>query len=1383
MVNYKLNWETFDWSRFEELCILIGEYKFPDCDFQKFLKQGHKQYGTDLHSFDYKSGTQLHIQCKDVEKLSEKDLDNLIKKFITGELVKKTSHFILATKVDTNTPQLLKPINKYKESLNKDYQIEFHCWGKLDIEKYLKKNWAIVYEYFGKEAADSYCIPQLKEISFSNLQPIKDYISRRIFPSNNKADDGFGWYFNKIQLEDLLQILTKDRITSKRICIIGDAYQGKSTYLKHTAFLLKDADTKLVPLLIEIKDINIAPIEDILQRNFGQWKTIPLKDIAIFIDGLDEAPTDKFREMIKHIKEFAKTTPSANIILSCRKQFYNQNGIKQDLEQFALYALYTIQEEERNDYLKRTLTGEISNFLSLVKKADITGFLDHPFYLINLAEEYNSSGQIPKTKVKVIELFIRKAFETSKTRQIRRGRIIEDEIVKFEQVIAKLALALQFAGVNSFKYEEVQNLFDTDELELLQHNSMVSVNNNSWSFVNAMFQEHFAALQLAKLQYNQIVEFATVGTNLKKIRGKWLQTISSLLSILSVKDHLFKQILDLIEADNIELLFQCEPSKFDAVFKVNLLKKLIENCKVTNSRTVIVYENTIGEFINGVQDAVNYLIGCLKDKGISENIKEVCSRIMRFVQIKETNKSTIIEVVFKEISNTSSPYYAGQLVQLLCVHELGDENLLNKLITYFTDKHEYRDDIYELINTLKLQEKFYDYALTGIPYLIFYNKGVSHHGSSYSLEELFISTNLRANFWKLFYKMEDDEWVEFYGHRSVTSENFITRLFDKCIKLHKEDPLIILPITSYIQAIGKKYMRTEFEDIDRFLEATQTHHIALRLLINQIFDDNNWELGGLITEDCYDYVLFEFEDGDKPLAALRNCISGLRYKRKNEISNQFVQLCDDATEERVFDKTHWGQNDEYNRLEKIRKRNDKKYIISAKRFKSGVIKYFNAYGKNGIPADDLYVDIDDRFERKQFDSHLVFRLLLKFRRDRNTVFLKDCLKFLENKNAFDFFRAEELLEYQYDNEEDKKFYLSLLQKYYNEKLPSANFVNSLWVVDNHYYSRRTETQLVEIFKKFNFNTPEEYLLDMIWLDMGGVRSFDKQKWANNQESLSEVILGKLSNSGIKKLKEKVVSNLKLGIKHHSVLGTHFALCRHLKIIDAKEEVLKVIYEKKYEDSYLGDLVDIYLELGGEMIEVVNLIHSVNNFNEYWYLHLIKLISVDYLEEALKSLKKALVNDQINSDVRIQVAKYLANFGCIEGFKFLTEQIRINKKSPYSIQGHLAIHNVDTDLALNEIFDLMYLVIDSKNKVEVHFSESARDILVELLFGFASKSEEDLKKVISFCEKVVIDLTERNYDNATYFNFYINRMTENFRNSDKTTKTISEVKNILKSLAY
>jgi hypothetical protein len=166
---YQLSWETFDWGEFQRLCILIAQYKFPENDFQEYLKPGHKQHGTDLFGFDYKNGSLINVQCKHVKKMSEKDILEIVHEFTSNDLVKKTTHFILATSFDINTPLLTEAILKIKEKLLTSHQIQFHCWGKTEIEKYLEDNWRIVYKYFGRAAADKFCLPQLKNNVFDTI--------------------------------------------------------------------------------------------------------------------------------------------------------------------------------------------------------------------------------------------------------------------------------------------------------------------------------------------------------------------------------------------------------------------------------------------------------------------------------------------------------------------------------------------------------------------------------------------------------------------------------------------------------------------------------------------------------------------------------------------------------------------------------------------------------------------------------------------------------------------------------------------------------------------------------------------------------------------------------------------------------------------------------------------------------------------------------------------------------------------------------------------------------------------------------------------------------------------------------------------------------------
>ena len=77
-----------------------------------------------------------------------------------------------------------------------------------------------------------------------------------------------------------------------------------------------------------------------------------------------------------------------------------------------------------------------------------------------------------------------------------------------------------------------------------------------------------------------------------------------------------------------------------------------------------------------------------------------------------------------------------------------------------------------------------------------------------------------------------------------------------------------------------------------------------------------------------------------------------------------------------------------------------------------------------------------------------------------------------------------------------------------------------------------------------------------------------------------------------------------------------------------------------------------------------------------------------------------------------------------------------------------------------------------------FHDSAKDIILEWLNSFSAKTEDDLLLVVTFLEDQIEKLTLK-YENTMDLNWYINRMVENFRNSDSAVKTIPEIGTIIK----
>jgi Restriction endonuclease len=555
MTKHSLDWKYFDWGEFQRLCIEIAEMIVTDCSFSEYLGPGQKQEGIDLISFKRKEGKFFTIQCKREKKLTESDFKKILSEFYNGEYFKISSYFIIATSANLQKSSLQKFINNAKIENYDKYGLEFDCWDVTVIEKYLKNRYDLVTKYFGDFQAEEFCIRQMRYERLQNISALPNYIQRKLIKFNGNISNKIPMNFSPVSTFNLIDLVTSDRTRACRICVVGDAYQGKSSYIKQTVFELQENHPKLQPILLQIKEYNVQPISELLSKIYGEWRKIPLRDIVLILDGLDEVPTEKFNEMVNHIKEFALTYCHISIIFSCRKLFYIKYNVANNLYDFETYDLFNLQYEDVDRYIVSVLNDLSNAFKTEASVIGISNLLFHPFYLVNIVKEYKRPPNLLSgSKMKVIDSLINRSFDISKYRKIKGSESIKDEVYQFNHVIEKFAFALQLAGVNSFSNDIIQQLFNTEERLLLQHNSLLTHSETSWGFINALFQEHIAARKLSKMSYDGILTHCTVGKSIKKIKTKWIQTISSLLSILDDKNYLFEQIFNLVESDNLELL-------------------------------------------------------------------------------------------------------------------------------------------------------------------------------------------------------------------------------------------------------------------------------------------------------------------------------------------------------------------------------------------------------------------------------------------------------------------------------------------------------------------------------------------------------------------------------------------------------------------------------------------------------------------------------------------------------------------------------------------------------------------------------------------------------------------------------------------------------------
>lgn len=1385
MTRDNLDWNYVSWQKFQKLSIEVAKILNSDCEFSEYLGPGQKQEGIDLQSFRKKNGEFYCIQCKREKNLTVSKFKKILRDFEDGTFFNHSSNFVVITSADLQTNRSVQEfIKATKLNYHHNYGKEFDCWDKVFIEQILKRKPGLVEAYFGVSQAEDFCYPEIKYDRFQKVTPIIPFINRKLtkhFENSFKAD--YSWNVISEPSYKLFDLVTQDRNSARKICVIGDAYQGKSSLIRQTIFEIQEHLKGIQPIFLEIKEFNVQPIADLITEVYGKWRTIPADDIILFIDGIDEVPTDRFDEMIKYINQFTITYNAISIVFTCRKLFYNKYDVSKTLKDFQTYSLYNLQYDDIQNYIKNTLSTKANDFTIAISLAGLSELLTHPFYLINLVEEFaKPPHKLPESKIKIIDSLINRAFNTNKYRKLYGSESIKDDIYRYNNVIENFAFALQLAGVNSFKSDKISELLNTEEQILLQHNALISQTADTWSFTNALFQEHIAARKISKMSFDLLVKYSTVGTLQKKIKIKWIQTISSLLSILDQdSDQLFHQTFKLIEEDNIELIFQTESSKYDEKLKVSLVQKMFQKCVSLNIRPMIIYEETVGFFIQNSISCKEYLLDLLYKKLLNDRIKIVCCRVLKYSSLEKRQLEKFAKFTVSELSSVSNVDYAASLVTVISFHKYGDKALVEKLTSLaHNQSHIYRDEIYELILTLNLVDEFYSYGIEGLPMLIQHNKPITHSGSERNLEEFLLGTKKGCNINKLITLFKTDDWKLFYKMKNLFERDFFKRVFRRSASLFESYPFIIFPIAAFIEDLGKRFLRDDLKEVDLFLDETKSRWLIVRILINKILGDNNWELGGLIDIDSFDYVLFEFENRNLEIKKLKNCIGALNYKYDSDKAESFKKLAIDLTEGLISDSENELLFHQYQKAEKTKINNDLIYIQSVDSFRTALIKYFKSFGKKNLTIDELVLDLDRRYStlREFVDSNFLFSFLRQWH-DQPSINLKDCLEELNNEDYFDDFRAQEILSYNHRNEENDKILTEILKNYYYKNLQKANFQNCIRVEDGYYTWLHKEVRLVEIFKKFAFETEEKYLREFIWLDSDGIRGFEGAK-NNKRQTISQMVIERLSSAGIEQLKKSVVKNIRTGISYTSVLGTHLSLCKHLNIFEAKDLILDCVKSLEIGSLNRADSANIYLALNGDISELLSILISSDEYNDYFFDFLVTKLYKIYPVEAGAKLREALISVRTNEEAKIRYARLLSDIGDHKAFSFLVNQVRIHKRAPYNIQEDLSVAKVDTRKALNEIFDIMYLVIDEKHYTPHRFHDSAKHIILEWLNMFSEKSETDLHLVIEFIEKAKEQLSGL-YGNVADFNWYSNRILENFRNSDKSAKSISEIKKILKEI--
>jgi hypothetical protein len=1369
-----LPWDIFHWPDFQVLVHHFAEMHLRGIHLDEYLKQGNKQHGIDLIQRNGAGGRGIAIQCKKEERLSEGNLRALVQEFIDNDYRQSTTTFYLATSADLQTKYLNKWLEEKQQELQKEYHIGFVWWDIHYLERHLKAMWSVVARHFGIDAADRFCYPETRIVPSSKLKPVKDPILRKIAPVTlTHTQEAATWFIPGAKAVDLKDLFTKDRLQTLRICIIAEPYQGKSTYLQQSAFDLSKAGQRIQPVFIDIKKETVRSIEVLLNEKYGAWKTIPLKDIVLILDGMDEAPSARFLEQSRHINTFGETYPDISIVISCRGIFYHQYDLKTELPDFELYQLCPLEPADIEYYSRKRLGDrQATDFQRAVNRNQLSSWLYHPFYLVNLVEKFKEHKSLPDSKQKIIDEFIKKAFQKAGDRVLDNGQKLSSQSHRFRAVVEKLAICMQLMGKNSLSREDFQQFFDDGERELLQHNSLISFHHHTWTFANAFLQEHLAASYLCDKTFKEITDLISVGRETRKIRTKWIQTLHSLLSLLPNDSALFGELLQFMENDSLELIFHTDPSLHTDEFKFNALKKLLRFCRETNIWPLLAPLESIASFMNNVSGTANYLASWICDASCAETTKILCCRILANLSPIDEEEAGLFELVVSQLSTTTNSFYAGELVAVLSAWELGDAGAVRTImgVNDHSEKHPFRNEMYEWITALGLNNEFWEYGIQGIPVLIAHNQPITQGGSEYRLETFFLTVSDRRQLYPLFQAMGTDEWLNFYRFKGFLKEGFVHQLMEKCAQLYQHDPLIFLPVSQFIQTAGRRYRHSEDSEINQFLNSTQSHHLIVQSLGPIMFSDKAWEFGPLLTPASFDYLVWLFEENTYNPRVLRMPLMGL--SRKQAVAeDEYRKIVRAATEGEEFSLADTETYRLIQDADKKRLKNDLKAIQSVDSFRMAVKRYFTLHRKKTIKHVDLF--------GRSHESRLSIAgspFILSFLRDwimssaKEKATLEDCLHFLANEDAFLYFRATEILEYSIGTEATDRIFRPLIRAYYYSQLPSCQFENTYSLEGNQYFQKNVEDLVGKIFDKYEFPTEPKYLTELIWLDKGNFGQ-EISAFHAKTETIKDKVMRQLGDDGEFLVSAAVIEHLKAGIRLKSVLATHLALCRSLKITGAKKMVLQILQQQAFDPHNLRWVVDLYLSIGGKKSTLLPILETMS-YKEAVFDHLLKTLSDTYAGKVAEIGLAAIDSGQLSKEEELTIAQLLTTMGHLEGFRYQVDHLRDSHRSILRLQTGTGLDKIDTATALDLLKDLMYMTVDPAF-TSIRPPENPKYVLHDWLSGLAEKSEEDLLLVIDFLQAAESSLLPR-YPGATELKWYQRKLLEKFRGVGERPRSIREI---------
>ena len=1206
--------------------------------------------------------------------------------------------------------------------------------------------------------------------------PIKDYIPRKLLKQDRVNE------YQQHNVDTSLIELFENSDKPLKITLKSIAGDGKTSELKQLAhhFSLIDSPNSLFPILIRLKDYINEDLYDLLPKYCRDWENINQKRLLIIFDGYDEVKDTVKDDLNKRISRLANTHPLINIVVSSRN-----NGIQQEIEQFDIYFLQKLSYYgEVYQYVYNKLQDRTETFNQLIHYNKLHDLLLTPFYLVKLTQLYDESpDSFPNNRIEVFD----KIIDLINREEIDSNRILADDWEEMEfiqdSLLCRLANTMLLMGKNIFNSKEYREIIgNKKDREIIEKSPLLSKKRGNIEFTHNLFQEYLTAKILSKQAFETIKKCISFEPDFVKIKPKWTNTLSSLFSLLPEESDTFKKLLGFILESDHSLLIRFESAKISLPLRFKIFKSILEspykNYENYSHNELIafagIYEN---------KEVIEYLLENINPQN-QKQTREL-TYLLKYASPSELfGLEKEIETVLKTV--LSDKNYDDEIhedVLWTFSHlELSNPELIEWLMIHkpsFTFKN-ILCVVFKLINDLDIVDKYIDFYLESIPIC---NEELVKNGVRRT-------TGVKDYFYKGIFKVKStnslhkilDYIIKNYDELERRSKifceedfkgEFSTKLFAQLTKGYKSDKKLFDKVAKLVEKkLYDSYNRDFIDKVKPFFEETETTEKAYWYLWdNKKNREIRWYIRSTfscwINKSIVDKWVKRYEKKYYSDIDVADFKRDLFINRQENLLQYFLKEINAVSE--VVHEYPVFITDDYEKKENERRNNDLELLLNKSKFLEIVTQILEILGK-GFSKENL---TDLEYNDRPFNCHLPYNYIHFYLEGKKkitdySIIFSD----ISDDGKWNGYVITELRRRIKDKEDSPSLpdaHIKYIKDWCYTLLPSLNFKTAKWNINGQEWWRSPEEYFAFFFRHLQLEIPQETMLDMLLFDSRGLYDW-KETEHHKIPPVSDIVIQRVNNDEL--IKQCILENLNRGIEVLGVLGNHFRLCRKLKIYDAKPYILNTIKANIFDTFQANTLIDIYVELKGEINDFEFRLKGFDSSKEaHWYI-LEKLSTIEKNIPKINDIVEIYLNNNvdISDDNRLKAMNQLILNGHTLGLQEFKD-FGYPKYHSYESKRFISFAKIPFDKAFPIWEEILQMSIKINQKLDRFHRSDLQTLIFEIFKLYSLKNEIHFYQIKEMVSKYI----QRDNDDFWYLNRRIDHLENEFYTNKIDIPTVAKAR--------